>query len=80
MIVISVNNIMWKSPPYGKLRTGCDYNGSYLNEPHVNGGSPIVSNGNVMLNDMLGTTVGSSQDGVYSTTAFGVLLFNDSYF
>ena len=48
---------------------------SYLNEPHPGGGAPVTSsNGSVMFNDILGTTLGvSSNDGYASSpmTAFG---------
>ena len=51
-------------------RDGSDY----LNEPSIGGGNPIASNGKVMLNDMLGSTVAVKGDEGYSTTsmtAFG---------
>ena len=51
-------------------RDGSDY----LNEPAVGGGNPIVSNGGVLFNDMLGSTVAVKGDEGYSTmsmTAFG---------
>ena len=51
-------------------RDGSDY----LNEPAVGGGNPVASNGKVMLNDMLGSTVAVKGDeglGMTSMTAFG---------
>ena len=49
---------------------------SYVNEPHPNGGSPVLSSSDgVMFNDVLGTTLGiDGIDGGYaaaSLTAFG---------
>ena len=48
---------------------------SYLNEPHLGGGAPVASSdGGVMFNDILGTTLGvSTNDGYASSsmTAFG---------
>ena len=48
---------------------------SYLNEPHPGGGAPVASsNGGVMFNDILGTTLGVENAGGYapsSMTAFG---------
>jgi RHS repeat-associated protein len=48
---------------------------SYVNEPHPNGGSPVLSSSDgVMFNDVLGTTLGTDGDGGYaaaSLTAFG---------
>ena len=48
---------------------------SYLNEPHPGGGAPVASsNGGVMFNDILGTTLGVSANDGYapsSMTAFG---------
>ena len=48
---------------------------SYLNEPHPGGGAPVASsNGGVMFNDILGTTLGVSANDNYassSMTAFG---------
>ena len=48
---------------------------SYVNEPHPNGGSPILSSKDgVMFSDILGTTLGADGDGGYaaaSLTAFG---------
>ena len=48
---------------------------SYVNEPHPNGGSPILSSRDgVMFNDILGTTVGTDGKDGYaaaSLTAFG---------
>ena len=48
---------------------------SYVNEPHPGGGAPVASsNGGVMFNDILGTTLGvSANDGYASSsmTAFG---------
>ena len=47
---------------------------TFLNEPYMTGGNPIVSDGKAMLNDMLGSTVGI-RDGEKVTpvamTAFG---------
>ena len=51
-------------------RDGSDY----LNEPAVGGGNPIVSNGGVLFNDLLGSTVAVKGDDGYSLTsmtAFG---------
>ena len=51
-------------------RDGSDY----LNEPAVGGGNPIASGGQVMFNDMLGSTVAVKGDENYSLTsmtAFG---------
>ena len=54
------------------IRRGCT---SYVNEPHPNGGSPILSSKDgVMFSDILGTTLGADGDGGYaaaSLTAFG---------
>ena len=48
---------------------------SYVNEPHPNGGSPILSSADgVMFNDVLGTTLGADGAGGYaaaSLTSFG---------
>ena len=48
---------------------------SYVNEPHPGGGAPVTSsNGSVMFNDILGTTLGSIGENGYfpsSMTAFG---------
>ena len=48
---------------------------SYLNEPHPGGGAPVASSdGGVMFNDILGTTLGVENAGGYassSMTAFG---------
>ena len=48
---------------------------SYLNEPHPGGGAPVASsNGGVMFNDILGTTLGVENAGGYASstmTAFG---------
>ena len=48
---------------------------SYVNEPHPGGGAPVASsNGGVMFNDILGTTLGVENAGGYassSMTAFG---------
>ena len=48
---------------------------SYVNEPHPGGGAPVVSSdGGVMFNDILGTTLGVENAGGYapsSMTAFG---------
>ena len=48
---------------------------SYLNEPHPGGGAPVASSdGGVMFNDILGTTLGVSGNDNYtpsSMTAFG---------
>ena len=48
---------------------------SYVNEPHPGGGAPVASsNGGVMFNDILGTTLGVENTGGYassSMTAFG---------
>ena len=54
-------------------------------EPHVNGGTPILStaknakSAKIMFNDMLGTTLGSIENGklsATSTTAFGAATDN----
>ena len=48
---------------------------SYVNEPHPGGGAPVTSSdGGVMFNDILGTTLGVSSNDSYtlsSMTAFG---------
>ena len=48
---------------------------SYVNEPHPGGGAPVASsNGGVMFNDILGTTLGVSSNDNYapsSMTVFG---------
>ena len=48
---------------------------SYVNEPHPGGGAPVASsNGGVMFNDILGTTLGVENAGGYASstmTAFG---------
>ena len=48
---------------------------SYVNEPHPGGGAPVASSdGGVMFNDILGTTLGVSTNDSYassSMTAFG---------
>ena len=53
---------------------------SFINEPHVGGGNPVVSSKGVSyFNDMLGTTVGFKTNGKYSAaalTAFGERLDN----
>ena len=43
---------------------------SYVNEPHPNGGSPVLSSsGGVMFNDVLGTTLGTDGAGGYAATS-----------
>ena len=47
---------------------------SYINEPYVTGGNPILAEDKVLFNDMLGTTLGSHSDEGYTPvrmTAFG---------
>ncbi|WP_286879712.1 hypothetical protein [Proteiniphilum sp. UBA7639] len=48
---------------------------SFINEPYVTGGNPILSSKDgVMFNDMLGTTLGVAENGKFTTapkTAFG---------
>jgi len=47
----------------------------YVNEPHAGGGNPVISDGQVFFNDMLGTTLGAVNGKEYSAvdkTAFGV--------
>ncbi len=48
---------------------------SFVNEPYVTGGNPILSSKDgVMFNDMLGTTLGVAENGKFTTTpktAFG---------
>ena len=47
---------------------------SYLNEPAITGGNPILAGNKVMFNDMLGSTLGTLANGAYSPvamTAFG---------
>ena len=46
----------------------------YLNEPYVTGGNPVSANGKVIFNDMLGSSMGSIENGNYQPikrTAFG---------
>ena len=61
-------------------RDGVDY----LNEPHSNGGSPILaSDGRAFFNDILGTSQGVLNDGGYkasSLTAFGDGADGDLFF
>ena len=43
---------------------------SYVNEPHPNGGSPVLSSsGGMMFNDVLGTTLGTDGAGGYAATS-----------
>ncbi len=42
---------------------------TYLNEPAVTGGNPVIAGDKVMFNDMLGTTQGTVKDGKYSATS-----------
>ena len=53
---------------------------SFINEPHIGGGNPVVSSeGTSYFNDMLGTTVGTKNGRKYSAaalTAFGERLDN----
>ena len=47
---------------------------SYINEPYVTGGNPVLAGDNVLFNDMLGSTLGvKSGDGIsaIAMTAFG---------
>ena len=57
---------------------------SYVNEPHPNGGSPILSSKDgVMLNDLLGTTIGMDGPDGYDpavATAFGDSLDSNTFF
>ena len=50
-------------------------NNSYVNEPHPGGGAPVLSSSDgIMLNDMLGTTLGTANEGnarMSGITAFG---------
>ena len=51
------------------------------NEPAVTGGNPIMANGKVLFNDMLGSTVGSLEKGKYTApnlNLFGNILDNSS--
>ena len=63
------------------IRRGCT---SYVNEPHPNGGSPILSSKDgVMFNDILGTTVGMDGKDGYDpavATAFGDSLDSNTFF
>ena len=46
----------------------------YVNEPYVTGGNPILADGDVLSNDLLGTTIGIRSGKVYretGMTAFG---------
>ena len=53
---------------------------SFINEPHIGGGNPVVSSiGTSYFNDILGTTVGTKNGRKYSAaalTAFGERLDN----
>ena len=55
---------------------------SFINEPHIGGGNPVVSStGTSYFNDMLGTTVGTKSGRKYSAaalTAFGETVENGS--
>ena len=60
---------------------------SYVNEPSITGGNPILADGRVLFNDMLGTTLGvkeGNQVTANSLTAFGeplsTLPMEDSFF
>ena len=47
---------------------------NFINEPHAGGGAPVLAGGNVMFNDLLGSTLGvSGMDGYKTVTrsAFG---------
>ena len=47
---------------------------SYINEPYVTGGNPILADNRILFNDMLGSTLGSHSDEGYTPvrmTAFG---------
>jgi len=60
-------------------RDGSDY----LNEPAIGGGNPVASDGKVMLNDMLGSTVAVKGDESYSMTsmtAFGESSDSNAFF
>jgi RHS repeat-associated protein len=56
-------------------------NTKYTIEPHANGGSPIMADGNVIFNDMLGSSLGTVENGTFkeiSRTSFGDQLSNSS--
>ncbi len=56
-------------------------NTKYTIEPHVNGGSPIMADGKVIFNDMLGSSLGTVENGTFkeiSRTSFGDQLSNSS--
>ena len=56
---------------------------SYINEPYVTGGNPILAEDKVLFNDMLGTTLGSHSDEGYTPvrmTAFGESDNADAFF
>jgi RHS repeat-associated protein len=56
-------------------------NTKYTIEPHVNGGSPIMADGNVIFNDMLGSSLGTVENGTFKEigrTSFGDQLSNSS--
>ena len=61
--------------PLGRLALVRRGDRGYLNEPHANGGSPILSSGGgVLFNDLLGSTLGTLGGEGYrpvSLTAFG---------
>ncbi len=64
-----VENFYWDDLALVK-KDGTDY----INEPYATGGNPVLANDEVMFNDMLGTTLGSVDNGKFSstpTTAFG---------
>jgi hypothetical protein len=53
----------------------------YSVEPHVNGGSPIMADGKVIFNDMLGSSLGTVENGEFCEirrTSFGDQLSNSS--
>ena len=74
-------NFIWDGLALVKRGTG-----SYLNEPHPGGGAPVASSdGGVMFNDILGTTLGVDGAGGYSPvakTAFGdtTTTVNEAFF
>ena len=56
---------------------------SYINEPYVTGGNPILADNRILFNDMLGSTLGSHSDEGYTPvrmTAFGESDNADAFF
>jgi RHS repeat-associated protein len=51
---------------------------SYLNEPAVTGGNPILADDDVLFNDMLGTTLGSVKNGTFNEIALTSFGANES--